>query len=308
MTDALFEDLVAARRDRTPCALATVAETKGSVPRAAGAKMLIYADGKISGTIGGGKFEALVIADAQASMRDGQARLKSYPLHEGDPASFGAICGGESTVLIEPQNLNTAIFLIGGGHCSRAIARLALECGMHVTVVEDRADAAGNFPPAANCVTAAATAFIAGRAWQPTEVLLLVSRNHQLDQDALAVALRTGGAGYVGMIGSRKKVRQVFEALRAEGITDEQLARVYAPLGLDIGADSPGEIAISVLAEVLKVTRGASGYSLSSMTHAREPRSQRIESFSLAPVATVPACHPEAAKTLRDLPLAPRHA
>ncbi|MGH8164293.1 MAG: XdhC family protein, partial [Rhodanobacteraceae bacterium] len=120
MTDALLDELLAARQARRPCALVTVAATKGSVPRAAGAKMLVYADGATSGTIGGGKFEALVVAEAQDCMRSKKPLLKTFPLREDEPDSFGAICGGESTVLIEPQLLREALYLGGAGHCARA--------------------------------------------------------------------------------------------------------------------------------------------------------------------------------------------
>ncbi|MDQ6808496.1 MAG: XdhC/CoxI family protein [Verrucomicrobiota bacterium] len=259
MSEALLEEMLAARRSRTPCAVVTVAAIKGSVPRAAGAKMLVYAAGEISGTIGGGKFEALVVADAQQSLRDGATVLKSYPMHENDPNSFGAICGGEVTVLIEPQHLSTALFLVGGGHCSRAIAKLGVECGMHVTVVEERADLAADFPAAAQCVSAPAPQFIASNSWRGDEALLLVSRNHQLDQEALAAALTIPHLAYIGMIGSRRKVRHVFDALRGAGVAEAALDAVYAPIGLDIGADSPAEIAISVLAEVLQLLRRRPG-------------------------------------------------
>src|SRR6266404_2645703 len=146
MDDAILEELLRARQTRMPCALATVAVTSGSVPRQAGSKMLVYADGKTSGTIGGGKFEALVVEDSLKSIAAKKTLLKTYPLREDKPDSFGAICGGEVTVMIEPQSLNTALYLIGGGHCSLAIARLAVDCGMHVTVVEDRAEQLENFP------------------------------------------------------------------------------------------------------------------------------------------------------------------
>ena len=147
MTDWLLEELAAARRARTSCALVTVAATKGSVPRAAGSKMLVYTDGKASGTIGGGKFESLVIKDAQLQIRAKKPLLKTYPLHEKSRESFGAICGGEMTVLIEPQILNEALFLIGGGHCALAIAKLAVDCGLFVTVVDDRVELLSIFPP-----------------------------------------------------------------------------------------------------------------------------------------------------------------
>ena len=150
MTDDLLEELLKARQTRTLCALATVAATSGSVPRHTGSKLLVYADGKTSGTIGGGKFESLVVADCLKSIAAKEPVLKTYPLREDKPDSFGAICGGEVTVMIEPQNLNTAIFLIGGGHCSLAIARLASDCGMHVTAVDDRAELLENFPATVN--------------------------------------------------------------------------------------------------------------------------------------------------------------
>src|SRR3954463_11630946 len=103
MNDWLLAELIAARKSRAPCALATVVATRGSVPREIGAKMLVYADGKTSGTIGGGKFESIVVEDAKEQMRQKQPLLKIYPLHEHSPDSFGAICGGEVSVFFEPQ-------------------------------------------------------------------------------------------------------------------------------------------------------------------------------------------------------------
>src|SRR5581483_6894533 len=266
MTDWLLEELANARKSRTQCALVTVAATRGSVPREAGAKMLVYGDGKISGTIGGGKFESLVIADAQKQMRDKRPLLKTYPLHEKSADSFGAICGGESTVLIEPQILNEALFLIGGGHCALAIAKLAVECGLFVTVVDDRKELLSIFPPQVVTVTDVDPAkFICSRKWCGDEALAMVSRNYEIDGNALAAALKTKGAGYVGMIGSKRKVQRVFDDLSNRGLTRSQLATVHAPLGLDIAADTPSEIAVSVIAEVLAVLRGRSA------KHMRQP-------------------------------------
>lgn len=257
MSEEVLDELLAARRSRTPCALVTVAATRGSVPRAPGSKMLVYASGAFTGTIGGGKFESLVIEDARQQMREKQPLLKNYPLHESSPESFGAICGGEATVLIEPQALSEAIFLIGGGHCALAISNLALECGLFVTVVDDRVEVLKNFPAQTMIVSDVAPSnFIASREWQPDEALAIVSRHHEIDREALAAALKTHGAGYIGMIGSDRKVKRVFDQLRQLGVSEGSLARVYAPLGLDIGADSPAEIAISVVAEILAVLRG----------------------------------------------------
>ena len=260
MSDALLRELLAAREQRTPCALVTVAATRGSVPREAGAKMIVYADGKTSGTIGGGKFESLVLADALAVLRGRQPVLKTYPLHEGDAESFGAICGGEVTLFIEPQNHREAVVLVGAGHCAQAIAKLARECGWHVTVLDDRAehlaecDAAtvkiGDRPP---------PEFIAAHEWQRDEALIIVSRNYEIDREALHAALQQTGIRYLGMIGSQRKVRRVFDELRARGVDDAALAKVHAPIGLDIGADSPAEIAMSVLAEAMQVLRARPG-------------------------------------------------
>ncbi len=256
MTDALLEELLAARQARKPCALVTVAATKGSVPREAGAKMLVYLDGLTSGTIGGGKFEALAIADAFLCLREKRSLLKTFPLREDEPDSFGAICGGEATILIEPQMMREALFVVGAGHCAQAIVRLAVECGLFVQVIEDRTELLETLPAGVLRESAASAAeFIATREWQPDEAIVIVSRNHELDREALASALRSPGAGYIGMIGSTRKVRHVFEQLRAQGVTGEALAMVHAPIGLDIGADSPSEIAVSVLAEILAILR-----------------------------------------------------
>lgn len=258
MTD-LLDALFAARRAGRPCALATVAATKGSVPRHPGAKMIVYADGSIAGTIGGGKFESLVIAEALACLARKEPLLKTWPLREDQPDSFGAICGGEVTVLIEPQAPVHDMLIIGGGHCAQAIARLAAECGFHVTVVEDRDDILSQCTAAHQRLTAPAPECINARDWTNNDAVVIVSRHYDIDREALAAALKKGGMGYIGMIGSRRKVLQVYDQLESEGFTRDQLTTVHAPLGLDIGSDSPAEIAVSVVAEVLMVLRGRSG-------------------------------------------------
>jgi xanthine dehydrogenase accessory factor len=242
-------------------ALVTIAETRGSVPRAAGAKMLVYRDGERVGTVGGGKFEALVIEASLAAIESGGPVLKRYPLHEADAESFGAICGGEVTVLIEPQLARERLVIVGAGHCARALARLAGECGLHVTVLDDRADLLAGFPAHQRALAGTKCAdFIREHDWRSGDALVMVSRNYRLDLEALAVALERPGIGYVGMIGSRRKVERVFAELTARDPQNAQrLKRVFAPIGLDIGADSPTEIAVAVLAEILQVLRARGG-------------------------------------------------
>ena len=131
---------------------------------------------------------------------------------------------------------------------------------MFVTLIDDRIELLADLPPAVTGISdCSPREFIASRAWRSDEALVMVSRNHEIDCEALAAAVEQDGAGYVGMIGSRRKVLSVFDRLRERGVSEEQLARVYAPLGLDIGADSPAEIAVSCVAEILAVLRGRSG-------------------------------------------------
>lgn len=259
MTDDLLDELAEALRRGRCCALATVASTKGSVPRHPGAKMIVYDDGTITGTVGGGKFESLVIKEARAAMEAREVRLRTWPLRENEPGSFGAICGGEVTVLIEPHAPAHSMLLVGGGHCAQAIARLAATCSFHVTVVEDRPEILAQCTAAHRLVAGNAPEFIASCALGAKDAVVIVSRHYDIDREALAAALRRGGPGYIGMIGSRRKVREVYAQMLTEGFTAEQLAGVFAPLGLDIGADSPAEIAVSVMAEVLMVLRGRPG-------------------------------------------------
>jgi len=258
----ILEELLEARRTGRPCALATVAATTGSVPRHPGAKMIVYADSSISGPVGGGKFEALVIAEALDCIARKQPVLKTWPLREDQPDSFGAICGGEVTILIEPQVPAHRLLIVGGGHCAQSIAKLAAECGFFVTALEDREEILARCETAHQRLTDPAPGHIASRQWDKNDAVVIVSRHYDIDREALAAALKKGGMGYVGMIGSRRKVLQVLDRLKADGYTADQLADVYAPIGLDIGSDSPAEIAVSVVAEMLMVLRGKSGQPL----------------------------------------------
>lgn len=259
---SLLDELLQARQNGAACALVTVARAQGSVPRKAGAKMIVYADGSISGTVGGGKLEALVIESALEAMRDGEPVLKSFTLREDEPDSFGAICGGEVTLLIEPENAAPRLGIVGAGHCAQAIAELASKCGFAVSVADDREELLGEsyYAPSIRTLCKVTPAeFVRSHSWTAKDALVMVSRNFVIDREALATALEHPEIGYIGMIGSRRKVLRVYDDLAATGIDRSKLKRVFAPIGLDIGAESPAEIAVSVVAEILKVLRGASG-------------------------------------------------
>jgi xanthine dehydrogenase accessory factor len=228
--------------------------------------MIIYTGGRTSGTVGGGKFESLVIAEGLAGIDREEPWLKSYPLHEDNADSFGAICGGEVTVFFEPLKAGPALHIIGAGHCAQALAKLAADCGWHVSVVDDREEWLAVALAAHRRVASRSPAdYIAAQKWTASDALVIVSRNYMIDRDALGAALRQPEMGYLGMIGSRKKVRQVFDELKAGGCDEKLFARVHAPIGLDLGSDSPPEIAVSVLAEILQVTRKATGQPLSQL-------------------------------------------
>lgn len=259
MTGLLLDEMIKARRTRRPYYLATLAATTGSVPRQAGGQMMIYADGTTSGTIGGGKFEALVKAEALALPRKSPPLLKTWPLHEAAPDSFGAVCGGTATVLLESRLPPPSLILVGAGHCARALARLAQSCDWQVTALDDRPEELQDFP-ANDCLShPAAPGWIAGKTWQEDEALVLLSRNYQLDREALAAALNNRGMGYLGMIGSSRKVQRVVAELMATGLPAAAFHGLRAPVGLDLGADHPAEIAVSIFAEILTVFHRASG-------------------------------------------------
>lgn len=264
MNHPLADEIAQAHRERRACIVATVASTQGSVPRAAGAKMIVYPGGHTSGTVGGGKFESLVVADALAAFTREEPWLKTFPLHEGAADSFGAICGGKVTIFFEPLRVGPALHIIGAGHCALALAKFASDCGWYVSVVDDREEWLAAAVAAHRRIPSRAPAdYIAAQTWTPNDALVIVSRNFMIDRDSLGAALRVPVMGYLGMIGSRKKVRQVFDELKAAGCDEALFARVHAPMGLDLGSDSPPEIAVSVLAEILQVTRNASGRPLS---------------------------------------------
>jgi len=268
---SFFESLSNELSGRGRLALATVVETRGSGPSRIGRRFLIFEDGSFSGTIGGGPFEALVIADAAALFRDeGPARLlKWYDFFEreitsGEPReATNMICGGSARVSIELLRAAPALYVIGGGHVGLALARLALELGYDVTVADDREQYASptRFPARVRAVRTGRDYLLspdvlsAGR----ERYVAVVSRCWETDLAALKpwLADDAPAARYLGLIGSKRKVRGVFERLREEGVSEERLARVRAPIGLSIGAVTPEEIAVAILAEMTAVRRGA---------------------------------------------------
>jgi len=255
----LYREILRLQTAGEPCALCTIVRTVGSTPGKETMKMLVRRDGSFAGTVGGGCLEAEVLEAALESMRDERPRNLAFSLNERDYPDSGLLCGGKVEVFVEPIT-EPKLYVFGGGHISGAIARIARMVGFHVTVGDDReAFATAERHPDANALVCDGFAAQA-RALAPAEdaFLVVVTRGHQGDADVLRELHHAGCAPrYLGMIGSRAKRAQVFEALRSEGVDPAFLDRVRTPMGLPIGARTHEEIAVSVVAEMIRVRRGA---------------------------------------------------
>jgi len=253
----LFEEVVRLRRAGRRGALATIVHTNGSIPSYESSRMLVRDDGSIAGTIGGGCVEAEVWAAAKEVMQKEAPRKMVFHLNNEASYDNGLICGGTLEVFVEPLLPQPILYLFGGGHVATAVARAANAAGFAVGVVDDREAFANaqRFPMAQEIYVRYEEALEKIRPNAST-YLVIVTRGHKDDMSVLAWAVRTD-ARYIGMIGSKRKVLSVYQALEREGYRAEEFARVYAPMGLEIGALSPEEIAISIVAELIAVRRGA---------------------------------------------------
>ncbi len=233
-------------------ALATVVGVDGSAPRAAGARMLVWPDGRTLGTVGGGNFELQVTNAALDALREGRPRRFSVHLTR----DLGMCCGGAMDVYIEPLTPRERLVIFGGGHVARPTAALARDLGFDVTVVDEREEYADpqRFP-GVTTVCADPRRWVAALETDARTYVLLVTHDHALDQDLLQALLPRTWA-WLGLIGSRAKVAKFFLRLRAAGVDEALFARVSTPVGLDIGAETPEEIAVSIAAELVRVRHG----------------------------------------------------
>ncbi len=240
-------------------ALCTIVRARGSVPRHVGSKLLVYADGRQAGTIGGGEMESRVVEAARAALADGQPRLVHYQLADpqaGDPG----VCGGEVDVFVEPVRPAPTLLVIGAGHVGRALVHLGRWLGFRVALSDDRAElctpeaapGADQYLPVPMDELARAFPFHA------ETYIVMPTRGVPLDVAGLPHLLAVPHA-YLGVIGSRRRWATAVQELTARGVPAEQLARVHAPMGLELNAETPEEIALSVLAEIVALRRGGSG-------------------------------------------------
>ena len=234
-------------------AVATVVATGGSAPRGVASKMLILPDGKTAGSVGGGRLEKLVLADAAHAFASGESILKQYRLEAKHEGGIGMICGGDVDVFIEVHPDARTLLICGGGHVGQALASAASKTGMPVTVVDSRKEYAdpARFPAGTRVIHASPDGEEAASAVNENTYAVITTHTHELDLAALGNLLRRGAA-YVGMIGSRRKIKTLMTKLKEEGFEDGELAQVHTPIGLDISAETPAEIAVSILAEIIR--------------------------------------------------------
>jgi xanthine dehydrogenase accessory factor len=256
MTDDVFRELVRAMDAGERTALVTIVSARGSTPQRVGARMLVYEDGRTAGTIGGGCYENDACGKAREAIRVARPQLVEYSLNEELAAESGLICGGVMEVFIEPVVPTPNLYLLGAGHVSMEVARVAQATGFRVHVVDDREKFANaeRFP-GADVIVDDIPAWLRTAALPPDAFVAVVTRGHRHDFDAVR-ELANRPLRYLGLIGSRAKVLRIFEALEGEGIGPATLSAIHAPIGLDIGAVTPAEIAVSVVAELVAVRSG----------------------------------------------------
>ena len=275
----VFEELVRERSAGRCCVLATIVNSVGSVPSQATAKLLLREDGTVVGTVGGGAAEAAVIEEAKQTLATGKPKLLSYDLHENPRMDIGMVCGGSLNVFIEAIQPAPVAYIFGAGHVGALVAKAAKLARFDVEVIDDRPEFANRerFPEARAIHAGDVEAAYATLKPNDRSLVFIATRGHASDARALRWAMDTPAA-YIGMIGSRRKVQFVHNKLKLEGVSDEQFARVHAPVGLNIGATTPEEIAIAVVAEMIATVRGVAAARplMSTMRETAEAIGRRI--------------------------------
>jgi xanthine dehydrogenase accessory factor len=254
MMRLLLEAALEAIRRGERVAFATVVREQGSTPRAAGTKMLVFRDGTTRGTIGGGEMEQRVIEEARAALESGQPRLVPYAF---GGRGEGEAWAGQNEVFIEVAGPSAELLIVGAGHVGQAVAELGAFLGMDCVVFDQRPECASpeNFPRARQIIVGEPALELGRYAITNQSYIVIVSPSHEQDAKALAAVIRSPAA-YIGLIGSRRKIARVVEMMKTQGVAQELLDRVCAPIGLGIGAETPQEIAVSILGQIIATIRG----------------------------------------------------
>ena len=272
---AFYEKLAELIKKHSRLVLTTVLHTAGSTPREVGAKMVVLPDGTIHGTIGGGKLELMVMEDAKQALKSGESGVKKYTLLEEEKGGIGSSCGGEASVFIEVITHGERLIIIGGGHIGLALYKMAQEVGFSVVIVDERVEfvATERFPEAEVLLNCKVDDSRIKELVDKDTYIVVVTHEH--NQDKLAVkSLVNLDYKYLGMIGSKRKVKKIISELLEEGISSEKLKKIYSPIGLDISAETPAEIAVSILAELIQVRKTSAPSGISMVKHMEESDAQ----------------------------------
>ena len=255
----IYKSIVELEEKNEAGALCTVVRSQGSTPRHASTKMLVYPDGRIRGTVGGGELENRVIQEALKAIQDGAPRMLEYSMADpqrGDPG----VCGGQVEVYVEPIVPKPVLVVVGSGHVGKAVAHLAKWLGFRVAVNDDRPEFCNPeaVPDADEFYPVPMAELPAHLKITPWTYLVLTTRGVVIDVPGLPALLDTPAA-YIGIIGSRRRWGETRKKLLAQGLSEEKLARVRSPMGLELNAETPEEIAVSILAEIIMLRQGGDG-------------------------------------------------
>src|SRR5580658_9403055 len=252
----VYEELVRLRRLGQKCAIATIVQVRGSIPSYESAKLLVREDGSMIGTIGGGCVEAEVWNAAREVMETERARQMNFSLGQDAAYDNGLICGGQLSVFVEPVVPQPRLYVFGAGHISKSISKIGTLAGFATVIVDNREAFANSerFPEADQVFAEEYEEVFPKLPIRDTSYLVIVTRGHRDDMRVMRWAVETN-AKYIAMIGSKRKVIGVVKELEKEGIPREAFERTFAPMGLDLGAITPEEIAVSIVAEMIAVRR-----------------------------------------------------
>ena len=252
----LYEEIVQLRKYGRRGAVATIVNVRGSIPSFKTAKMLVRDDGSIVGTIGGGCVEAEVWQAAREVMESERPRTLTFDLNNDPKFDTGLVCGGTLEVFVEPILPPVELYIFGAGHVGASLYKITQILGFDVTIIDDREAYANRerFPHAHQIIAEDFEKAFAQLAPSESSHIVIVTRGHREDMRVLRWAVQTP-ACYVGMIGSKRKTIRIFEELQKEGVPANMFERVHAPIGLDIGAITPEEIAVSIAAELIAKRR-----------------------------------------------------
>ncbi len=242
-----------------PGALCTIVESQGSTPRGAGSKMLVYEDASIHGTVGGGEVENRIIKEALAAIKSGRTKLLEYSMSDPESGDPG-VCGGQLKVYVEPIMPKPDLIVIGVGHVGREVARLGDWLGFNVIANDDRADfcTPEMVPEASHFIVGSIQSLTEEITLRPWSYVVLTTRGVDVDVDGLPFLLDAEPA-YIGLIGSKKRWLTTRKTLEEKGISADTLDRVHSPVGLELHAETPAEIAVSIMAEIIMQKNGGDG-------------------------------------------------